>query len=333
VIVSSAPLRISLVGGGSDLPSFTDHSIGRVVSASIDKRVYITLSHSFSDMYRISYSKLEIVDSIESINHILVKSCLKKVDWRGPALEITSIADVPSSGTGLGSSSAFTVALLFGLYAMQGKKVASHEIALQACEVEIDMAGSPIGRQDQFASAIGGLNEFTFHKEIVDVERISSRVTKRNEHILRKLNDNLLFYHLEAPRNANRILETQSNLITQDVTSQSLTAHLAELATLAKKALIRGDLTQLGNLMTLGWEIKSKLNGDFENLDLVEMIDFVRQPNVLGGKLLGAGASGFFAILAKPENHGYVHATMAQRFKAFPIKLVNSGPRVQQMGR
>jgi len=333
VIVSSAPLRFSLVGGGSDLPSFTDHSIGRVVSASIDKRVYITLNHSFSNKYRIAYSKLEIVDSIESIDHILVKSCLKKVDWRGPALEITSIADVPSSGTGLGSSSAFTVALLFGLYAMQGKRVTRHEIAVQACEVEIGMAGSPIGRQDQFASAIGGLNEFTFHKDVVDVNRISSRVIKRNEHILRKLNNNLMFFHLEAPRNANRILETQSNLIMQDVISQSLTTQLADLATLAKKSLARGDLAELGSLMTLGWEIKSKLNGDFENHNLVKMIDFVKQPHIFGGKLLGAGASGFFAILVKPENHGYVNASISQDFRAFPIKLANSGPKVQQMGR
>jgi len=326
MIITSAPLRISFAGGGSDLPSFTKSNTGRVVSATINKRVYVTLNPSFSGNYRVSYSKLENVARINDIQHPLVRSCLEKVGWAGPGLEITSIADVPSNGTGLGSSSAFTVALLLGLNKLQNKAISQHQLAIQACEVEIEMANSPIGMQDQFASAFGGLNEFVFKKNGVCVNKFTGRRSQSERRITDSINRHILFFHLNNPRDANQILGRQSSLLTENGESLRLTHELANLATEAKRALIKQDFKELGRIVTTGWELKSALNGDLENAEIAEILNFARDSRVLGAKLLGAGGGGFLAILASPKNHDYVKLFMNDRYPIVGIRLESSGP-------
>jgi len=326
MIITSAPLRFSLVGGGSDLPAFTKQYKGRVISSSINKRVYITLNLSFSGDYRISYSKLENVQSIGEIQHVLVRSCLEKVGWDGPGLEITSIADVPSDGTGLGSSSAFTVALLLGLNRLMGNNITKYELANQACEVEIDMARSPIGRQDQFASAFGGLNEFTFSNDEVVVKKLMGNHFKGEDRMIQKLNAHLLFFHFKMPRNANEILSKQGILLESDNRSVESTIQLADLALSARDSILKGDLTSLGHLMTQGWTLKSQLNGDLDNPKILDILDFAKRPKVMGAKLMGAGGGGFLAIMAEPENHEYIKRHLESRYPLFPIRLETAGP-------
>ncbi len=326
MIITSAPLRFSLVGGGSDLPSFTKQYQGRVLSSSINKRVYITLNFSFSGDYRISYSKLEHAQSIDEIQHVLVRSCLKKVGWNGPGLEITSIADVPSDGTGLGSSSAFTVALLLGLHRLMGTNISKYELAKEACEVEINMARAPIGRQDQFASAFGGLNEFTFSNDAVVVKKLTGNLFKAEYRMIEKLNNHLLFFHFKAPRNANEILSKQGNLLESDEGSVESTIQMADLALSARNAILNGDLTSLGHYMTQGWSLKCQLNGDMDNPKILEILDFAKGPKVMGAKLMGAGGGGFLAIMAKPENHEYIKRSLESRYPYFPIRLESAGP-------
>lgn len=326
MIIASAPLRFSLVGGGSDLPSFTKQYQGRVISSSINKRVYITLNLSFSGYYRISYSKLENVQSIDEIQHVLVRSCLEKVGWDGPGLEITSIADVPSDGTGLGSSSAFTVALLLGLHRLMGNNITKYELASQACEVEIDMARSPIGRQDQFASAFGGLNEFTFSNDEVVVKKLMGNLIKVEDRMIQTLNSHLLFFYFKAPRNANEILRKQGNLLESNNQSVESTIQLADLALSARDAILKGDLTSLGHHMTQGWTLKCQLNGDIDNPKILDILDFAKGPKVIGAKLMGAGGGGFLAIMAEPENHEYIRRRLESRYPYFPIRLETVGP-------
>ena len=326
MIITSAPLRFSLVGGGSDLPSFTKQYQGRVISSSINKRVYITLNLSFSGDYRISYSKLENVQSIDEIQHVLVRSCLEKVGWDGPGLEITSIADVPSDGTGLGSSSAFTVALLLGLHRLMGNNITKYELASQACEVEIDMARSPIGRQDQFASAFGGLNEFTFSNDEVVVKKLMGNFIKVEDRMIQTLNSHLLFFYFKAPRNANEILRKQGNLLESNNQSVESTIQLADLALSARNAILNGDLTSLGHYITQGWSLKCQLNGDIDNPKILDILDFAKGPKVIGAKLMGAGGGGFLAIMAEPENHEYIRRRLESRYPYFPIRLETVGP-------
>ena len=321
MILTSAPLRFSLIGGGSDLPAFTNSSTGRVLSCSINKRVYVTLNKNFSGRYRIAYSKLEDVGSIDEINHILVKSCLEKVNWSGPGLEITSVADVPSNGTGLGSSSAFTVALLLGLNRLNGVKISKYDLAIQACEVEIELAKSPIGRQDQFASTVGGLNEFVFHKSQVEINRVRQVYAWSSRKLINNLNQHLLFFHFNSTRNANEILSRQSELITQDLTYHNMTSELAQLALDAKRFLKRSDFQSLGRIMTEGWAIKCRLNGDLENGEICEILNFANESCVYGAKLLGAGGGGFVAILAHPKHHDFIKSSLKQKYPLTDIQV------------
>ena len=333
MIISSAPLRLSLNGGGSDLPAFTKHHAGRVISVPLDKRVYITLHYSFDNGYRVAYSKIENCRSIDQIQHKLVRFALEKVKWDGPGLEITSIADVPSTGTGLGASSAFTVALLNGLYHLKGEKVSKNELANAACEVEILLAKEPIGMQDQYASAFGGLNQFDFLDRFnVLVEPIFLGKSKEEQVFLDEFNRSLLFFHVNLERNANTILEYQSKNIDLDTTNIDRSLSLVELATKTRNTVILGDFETLGTLMTKGWEIKCELNGDNKDPVLMDLLNWVKNSGIYGGKLLGAGGGGFLALLAHPSKHEMIRSDLGNRFREYNAKIVISGPTIQTIG-
>ena len=328
MIVSSAPLRFSFNGGGSDLPVFFERERGRTVSIALDKRVYVTLHKSFSGEYRIAYSRIESCKTIAEIRHPIVRACLEILEWDEQGLEITSIADVPSSGSGLGSSSAFTVALLNGILFMQGKEVNPRDLARLACEVEVDILKSPIGFQDQHASSHGGLNKYEYKsREEILVEPIFTD-HKLEQEFIAILNKHLLFFHVGGPRNAADILLKQNNRVSQEREAFLATRKLSELALESSKSIKAFDIKGLGEQMFRGWKIKSELNGDVENIAIKQLLEWADQTNLIfGAKILGAGNSGFLAVLAPPENHRLI-AHQLNFLALFSAKLIGQGPRV-----
>ena len=332
MIISSAPLRFSLNGGGSDLPSYFQRFPGSVVSIPLDKRVYVTLHESFTGQYRIAYSKIEYCSDLNDIQHPIVAACLKYLEWQGPGLEITSIADVPSTGTGLGSSSAFTVALLAGILKLQKKRVSPHALAEMACEVEIQILQSPIGYQDQFASALGGLNVFHFSaKSGVQHESVFESQESAGEFV-RRLNSELLFFHIDQPRSANDILARQQKSLRDQSDAIEITHKMVELAAQSVEAIQHMNIPLLGELLSEGWNLKSSLNGDHSDPLLKSLLNWVEEGPIYGAKLLGAGGGGFLAVLASVENHEMIRYQL-KGFREYHANTEIRGPIVEEHGR
>lgn len=332
MLISSAPLRFSLTGGGSDLPKFLEHADGLVVSMPLNKRVYLTFHESFSGDFRISYSNIENVRNIADIQHPLVRASLELLEWKGFGLEITSIADVPSNGSGLGASSAFTVALISGISKLQGRSLMPIEIAKLACEVEIEILKSPIGYQDQYACALADLNAYHFFRGgNVEVTPIFENPSDKLKFV-KKLNNSLLFFRINQPRSTNSILNFQQEKLKNDLSAIELTEKMVKLAGDSITSIRTNDLVQLGHLMTLGWELKSKLNGD--NLDTVvtSLYEWSLNAPIYGAKLTGAGKGGFFAILADKKYHQEVIEQLSKSHKKYDAKVEISRLKVQFLG-
>jgi D-glycero-alpha-D-manno-heptose-7-phosphate kinase len=300
MIIACAPLRFSLNGGGSDLPIFSDKFQGEVVSITLDRYVYVTVNKSFSNHYRLAYSRNEYPKTISEIQHPIIRSCLEMMNI-SDYLEITSIADVPSNGSGLGSSSAFTVALLKALHEYKGFQIDSSALARMACEIEIEFCHEPIGRQDQWASAIGGLNSFSFRNSDVTHKKIFAD-TATSDFAIRELNQHLSFFHLPNARSASQILKAQSAVMNDTDYGFSLTMQLVRLAKESSFALQQFDYVLLGKLLTEGWQIKSQLNGDAGDPIIVDLLKRLDSPGIYGGKLLGAGSGGFIAVITNPTH-------------------------------
>lgn len=332
MLISSAPLRFSLNGGGSDLPSFLEHADGLAVSMPLNKRVYITLHESFSGHFRVAYSKIEEAENIQDIQHPIVRATLGLLDWNGPGLEITSIADVPSNGTGLGSSSAFTVALISGISHLQGRALSPFEIAKLACEVEIEILKSPIGYQDQYGCAMADLNSYSFfHGGKVEVEPVFENPTDKMI-FLQHLNDSLLFFRVNQPRSANTILDRQQTKLRNELSAIELTNKMVKLAKDSIACIRANNLEQLGKLLTLGWGLKSELNGDALDPTISGLYEWSLSSPIYGAKLLGAGGGGFLAVLADEKYHREVIDHLTQHHKKYDARVEISGLNVQLFG-
>lgn len=304
MIISRAPFRVSFCGGGSDIPSFYEKYGGCVLSCSIRKYVYIALHPSFDKQtITLKYSKTEEVNDYSEIEHKYFRIMLKDYDVKG--VEITSMADIPS-GTGLGSSSAFTVATLKALKAYKKKSYSTYALASEACDVEINKAGSPIGKQDQFASAFGGLNFIEFHKNgKVTVEPIM--MPDDGEERLQK---NLMMFYTGLTHDANEILAEQSkNIVSKEdkIKSQML---LCDMARELKKHLEDGDIDFLGETLKKSWEIKKTLSSGIANPTIDKIYNNAMTAGALGGKLLGAGGGGFMLFYVKPDNQQKVREAL-----------------------
>ena len=332
MIVSSAPLRISFNGGGSDLDSFTNRSVGRVVSASLDKNVYVAINPSFGDSYRITYSRSEIVSSISEIQHPLVRNVLLEMNWEGPPLEITSMADVPSLGTGLGSSSAFTVALIRGIAHLQGKHYSAETTAITACKVEIDYSKEVVGRQDQFASSFGGFNFFQFQANgNVKTRSLLNEDSVSIPSLISVLNSHMLTFHLNRPRQTSQILAAQQNTILVSDEAYAATKQLACLAEDTFKAILNSDVELIGKLMYEGWKIKSLLNGDMKDPLIIEIMTRLDSTSAYGGKLLGAGGGGFLVIFANPSSHNEIKETFGSLMPLYEMSISIQEPKLIDM--
>ncbi len=301
MIMTRTPIRVSFAGGGSDLRDFySRNGYGAVVSTAINRYMYIAIHPYFHDKIRVKYSKTEDVESIEEIQHPIVRECLKKVEV-GKGIEIASFADVPA-GTGLGSSSSFTVGLLNALYAYKGKVVSKERLAREACEIEIDILGEPIGKQDQYAAAFGNINYIRFNKdETVDVSPILLIETAR-----KGLEDNLCLYYTGGERKSGDILSEQKN----NVTHEDKFHNLIEMVTLAddlQEALHDEKIEAIGDILHKGWIYKKELASGITNDDIDSLYDKAIKFGATGGKLLGAGGTGFLLVYSNDHENLQKH--------------------------
>jgi D-glycero-alpha-D-manno-heptose-7-phosphate kinase len=304
MIITRSPLRITLGGGGTDLPSYYRDHAGFLIAAAIDKYVYVTVMRPFSPGIYLKYSKLEHVKSVDEIQHPIVRESMRLIGFRTPQIEITTLADIPA-GTGLGSSGSFTTALLRALYAHRRRLLHPSELASLACEIEMDRLGEPIGKQDQYIAAYGGVTCFTFHRD----ERVDARPLAIPMSSLHDLEDNLLLFFTGVTRSAGDILADQkARTASNDPAMLANLHHVKALGERSRDALERGDVGRFAELMHEQWEHKKQRSGGMSNPQIDEWYRLGRENGALGGKLVGAGGGGFLLFYA--EDHRRLRAAM-----------------------
>ncbi len=307
MILSKTPLRMSFVGGGSDLPSFYREEQGAVLSTSIDKYMYIAVNKKFDGSIRLSYSRTEEVEEVIRLEHPLVREALNLVGING-GIEIASMADIPSKGSGLGSSSSYTVGLLNALYAFKNQHVSRDRLAMEACDIEINRCGEPIGKQDQYAAAFGGLNLIRFNPD----ESVSVDPIICTPEIIKKIEESTLVFFTGRTRSASAVLQSQSEAMKLE-NRRFLMRRMVELAFQLKKELESGSVDNFGSILDENWRLKTQLTSGIIDSQIDNWYRKGMQHGAKGGKLLGAGNGGFIMFFAPPENH--------QRIKDVLIEL------------
>lgn len=324
MIISRTPFRVSFAGGGSDLPSFYRRSTGAVLSTSIDKYMYIAIHPYFEkDKIQLKYSKTEQVSSIDEIKHPIFREVLKMYGLTG--VDLNSIADIPS-GTGLGSSSSFTVGLLNAVRAYLGKASSGEKLGELACDVEINRVGSPIGKQDQYAAACGGLNFITFYgDETVNVEKIIMRPEKKQE-----LEENLLMVFVGGEHSANTILKSQSAAISDQKKFEAQKT-MVQLAYNLRESLENNNLDDFGRILHENWLLKKSLTSGISNGIVDQMYNKGIEAGALGGKLLGAGGAGFILFYCPKEKQAEFRERMGD-IKELNFKFDHYGSKIIYVG-
>jgi D-glycero-alpha-D-manno-heptose-7-phosphate kinase len=297
MIIVRSPLRISLGGGGTDLPSYYREHGGFLIAAAIDKYVYITVHRRFVDGFFLKYSQLEDVATIDEIKHPIIREALKLAGVQERNLEIASMADIPA-GTGLGSSGSFTTALLKALHALRKDLVHPSELAEQACCIELEKLGEPIGKQDQYIAAYGGITCFHFLPD----DRVEAAPLKISEEALLGLEDNLLLFFTGYSRSASKILQEQHDKSIQSDKAMLENLHFVkELGHQTQRALETNDLREFARLMDVHWQRKKERSASMSNQRINECYDCAMANGALGGKLIGAGGGGFLMFYAEDK--------------------------------
>ena len=297
MIITRSPLRISLGGGGTDLPSYYEQHTGFLIAAAIDKYVYITLHRTFVDELIVKYSKLERVKHVDELEHPLIREAMRLTGVDGPYLELTSMADIPA-GTGLGSSGSFTTALLKALHAHKKNLVHPAELAAQACDIELNKLREPVGKQDQYIAAYGGITCFTFHPD----GTVEACPLKISEETLFNLEDNLLLFFTGYSRSASKILKEQDDKSKSADQAMIDNLHFVkELGFKSRAALEGDDLLEFARLMDVHWQRKKERSGGMSNPQINEWYDLAMASGALGGKLIGAGGGGFLMFYAEDK--------------------------------
>ncbi len=321
MIISQTPLRMSFVGGGTDFEDFYRKYPGRVLSTTINKYFYIGVNPRFEGTIKVSYSETELVDHRDEVKHPLVKGALEEVGIeRG--IDIVSLADLPAKklGTGLGSSSSFTVGLLNALYAFLGKYISADVLAEKACQIEINKAKSPIGKQDQYAVAFGGLNQITFNCDgKIEVEPIYLTPKLKED-----FQNHLLLFFTGLERLANPILAEQKQNIEKKF---EFLKEISNMVPVFRTALERGDFKKMGELLHQGWLMKKELASGISNPQIDEMYESALKSGAWGGKILGAGGGGFLLVMAPPGNHLKIK-TALNRYQLIPFRFSESGSKI-----
>lgn len=322
MIISKTPLRISFVGGGSDIESYYSKSGGAVISTAIDKYVYITVNKKFDNHIRVSYSKTEEVNNVEEIDHKLVREVLKFHKIKG-GVEITSIADIPSRGTGMGSSSSFSVGLLHCLYAYKNKYVSAEKLAEDASYIEIKKCKDPIGKQDQYNAAFGGFNYIKFNTDgSVNVEPLILKRTTRD--ILRK---SLLLFYTGMTRSASGILKEQVKNISVSVEKRMMLEKMVGYAHTLKADLQENNLDTFGEILHHNWILKKGLAENVSNPKIDKWYETALNNGAIGGKLLGAGGGGFLLFFAPKSKHRKIISELKE-LRPIPFDFDTEGSKI-----
>lgn len=321
MIVSKTPFRMSFVGGGSDMSAYYRDSMGAVISTTIDKYMYVVVNPNFDGRFRISYSRTEDVDKPQEIQHPLVREAMKVVGIdRG--IDISSLADIPSKGSGLGSSSSYTVGLLNALYAYKNKYVTKEILASQACEIEIEKCGEPIGKQDQYAAAYGGLNLIKFNSD----ETVSVEPLIYSPVIFRSLQDSILVFYTGITRNTSSVLADQSANF-QNQATKALAKRMVELAFELKVEIEAGRIESVGSILHENWCLKIQLAKNISSSNIDILYDRAIKAGASGGKLLGAGNGGFMMFFAKTEYHSSIIEALSE-LRHIPIQFDQNGTQI-----
>lgn len=319
MIITQTPLRISFAGGGTDLSAYYAAREGFVVSTAIDKFAYVIVKERFDDQIYLNYTKKEIRSDVAEIEHELIRESMRMTGVTG-GVEVTTLSDIPSEGAGLGSSSSFTVGLLNAFHMYQGRQVTAEQLAQEACEIEIERLGKPIGKQDQYIAAYGGLRSFRFRRdEKVDVQRLA--LTNKQ---LRELDARLHLLFTGRTRKADVILSKQK------ANTADRAAELDGIKQLAfdlVPALERGDFDRLGELLHQNWELKRKLAAGISDAAIDEMYELARAHGALGGKICGAGGGGFLLVYCPLERQERLEKGLSD-YRAMPFRLEPDGSKV-----
>ncbi|MFA5036603.1 MAG: hypothetical protein WC479_05450 [Candidatus Izemoplasmatales bacterium] len=318
MIVSQTPLRVSFAGGGTDIQSYYDKSFGAVVSTAIDKYIYVIVKERFDDKIRVGYSKTELVDSVDEIEHDLVREAMKMAGV-SKGVEIVTMADIPSEGSGLGSSSSVTVGLLNALYAYKGVFVPTDTLARQACEIEIDILGKPIGKQDQYIAAFGGIRHFQFYPDDVTVNTV-----KLQDHDRRRLSKNLMLFYTGIARKADSILSdqvanTDDNMITL--------VEMREQAEALAQELSHNNVDAVGRFLAEGWKKKICLSRKISTNEIDDLVSKALKAGAKGAKITGAGGGGFLLLYVSPDRRGDVGFALRD-YRELPISIGQDGSKI-----
>jgi D-glycero-alpha-D-manno-heptose-7-phosphate kinase len=322
VIISRTPLRISFTGGGSDLPAFYETEPGAVVSTAINRYIYINVNDKFDQRIRASYSITEMVDHVDELQHELIREALKIVKIE-KGIEITSISDIPSRGTGMGSSSSYTVGLLNALHAYTGKYAGADRLARETCTIEIERCGKPIGKQDQYIAAYGGLQFIQFNPDgTVFVDPIICKPETRNE-----LHSRLLLLYTGVTRSADDVLSGQKAKTLSDPSTRAALRSMVCLARNMREALCADDLECFGEMLHEAWMKKRDLANNISNPAIDDWYARARSAGAVGGKLLGAGGGGFLLLYAEPEKHVHIMQSLPE-LRHTPFRFEPQGSKI-----
>ena len=298
MIITRSPLRISLGGGGTDLPSYYRRYGGFLIAAAIDRYVYVTVTRPFQPGIYLKYTKLEKVYSVEEVQHPIIRESIKVLDFKTPQIEITTLADIPS-GTGLGSSGSFTTALLKALYTHRRRLITPEELARQACEIEINKLHEPIGKQDQYIAAYGGITCFEFNQD----DSVTAYPLSVSMDTLYDLEDNLLLFFTGFSRSAGEILKDQDTRSKENDDAMLQNLHYTkELGLRSKKLLESGKTDEFGEILHEHWLHKRQRSSGMSNANIDEWYEIAMKNGALGGKLVGAGGGGFLLFYAQDRN-------------------------------
>ena len=313
---------MSFVGGGSDMPAFYREHGGAVLSTAIDKYIYVTVNRKFDDGIRVAYSKTEEVGDVSSVEHALVRAALTHLGLQG-GVEITTVADIPSKGTGLGSSSSFTVALLHALHAFVGRHASSETLAADSCRIEIDICREPIGKQDQYAAAYGGFNLYEFQPD--EAVKVSPVICARGT--LERLQSHILMLYTGITRSASLILKSQTDTIRHNADKRQVLRRMVELTYVLREELQRDNLDSFGEILHENWVLKKGLTPGISSSEIDDWYQAGLHCGATGGKILGAGAGGFLVFFAPPERHEAIcHAL--PRLRPIPVGFERFGSQV-----
>lgn len=320
MIIVQTPLRVSFLGGGTDFPSFFMNEGGtNVLSSAIDKYIFVTIKERFDEKIRIGYTRTEMVDSVDEIQHELIREALRITGIRS-GVEITTMGDIPATGAGLGSSSAVTVGSLHAMYTYLGEIVPASRLAEEACKIEIDILNKPIGVQDQYISALGGLRFIEFHPD----GSVKSEKIELKPRLKHRLNESLLLFYTRIPRRAETILDEQNRNI-QD--RRAILHQLKAMACTAREELQAGNLDVIGHLLHENWMLKKQLASQVSNSTIDAIYQAALNAGAIGGKITGAGGGGFFLLYCPYEKKEAVRDALDSLVE-LPFNLEPDGTKV-----